>query len=69
MFPFTPMNNDVERVVENLTEGLPEEGAPAMQGGTGADMPEMTEADEALKQEDALDEAEADKFDDRDSEA
>lgn len=56
MFPFTPMNDDVERIVKDLEHGLPEEGAPAAEGGIGANTPEMTKADEALQQEGALDE-------------
>lgn len=61
MIPFTPMNNDVERVIENLEEGKPEDGPPAALGGIGADSADMTEADEALEKEGVLDEQEAEK--------
>lgn len=57
MMPFTPMNDNFERVIENVTIGLPEEGSPAAQGGVGADTPELGEAGQSLKQEGALDEA------------
>jgi hypothetical protein len=56
MMPFTPMNDNFERVVTNSEEGLPEEGAPAAEGGVGADMPELDQSEEALRQEKALDE-------------
>jgi hypothetical protein len=56
MLPFTPMNEDVDRVVENVEKGVPEDDAPAMQGGIGADEPDLGETGEALKQEGALDE-------------
>lgn len=56
MMPFMPMNDNFERVVENLAEGLPEESAPAAQGGIGAVTPELGEAGENLKQEGVLDE-------------
>lgn len=59
MMPFTPMNDNFERVVENLTEGEPEEGSPAAQGGIGADTPETGETGEALKEEGVLDETTA----------
>jgi hypothetical protein len=59
--PFTPMNNDVERVIENLEQGLPEEGAPAAQGGIGAASPELTGADQNLQDEGVLDESAAEK--------
>jgi hypothetical protein len=52
----TPSNDDVGRVVENLGEGLPEDDAPAAQGGFGAVDADIGKAGEALKQEDALDE-------------
>lgn len=57
MMPFTPMNDNFERVIENAAIGLPEEGSPAAQGGVGADTPELGEAGQSLKQEGALDEA------------
>lgn len=55
--PFTPMNDNFERVIENAAVGLPEEGNPAAQGGVGADTVDMGEAGQFLKQEGALDEA------------
>ena len=63
MMPFTPMNDNYERVVENLGRGVPEEGSPAAQGGIGADTPEIGEAGQNLQQEGVLDEtiAEQDK--------
>lgn len=57
MMPFTPLNDNIERVIENLTEGLPEEDAPAASGGIGADEPDIGDAGKALQQEGALDEA------------
>ncbi|MBI4671539.1 MAG: hypothetical protein HY741_07715 [Chloroflexi bacterium] len=59
MMPFTPMDDNVECVVENLTEGLPEEGAPAAQGGIGAVTAETGETGQVLKQEGVLDETTA----------
>jgi hypothetical protein len=59
MMPMTPMNDNVERVVENLERGMPEEGSPAAQGGIGADAPELGEAGENLAQEGVLDETTA----------
>lgn len=56
MMPFTPMNDNFERVVENSAEGMPEQGSPAAQGGVGADTPELGQAGQALQQENALDE-------------
>lgn len=57
MLPMTPSNDDVARVIENLGQGLPEDDAPAAQGGFGAADVDIGEAGEALKQEGALDEA------------
>ncbi len=57
MLPMTPSNDDIGRVVENLGEGLPEDDAPAAQGGFGAADVDIGKAGEALKQEGALDEA------------
>lgn len=56
MMPFTPMNDNFERVIENSAVGMPEEGSPAAQGGVGADTPELGEVEQSLKQEGALDE-------------
>jgi hypothetical protein len=56
IFPMPPMNDNFERAVENLAEGLPEADAPAERGGFGADSPELGEAGEALRQEGVLDE-------------
>lgn len=63
MLPITPTNDNIERVVENLSEGLPQEGAPAEQGGVGADKPDFGQTVEALKQEGILDETIADESD------
>lgn len=60
MLPITPTNDNIERIVENLTEGLPQGGAPAEQGGVGADIPDLGQTIEALKQEGVLDETIAD---------
>ncbi len=57
MMPFTPMDDNIERVVESLERGLPEAGAPAAQGGIGADTPDLNTTQEALEQEGVLDEA------------
>jgi hypothetical protein len=59
MIPFTPMNDNVERVVKNLEEGLPEEDAPAAEGGVGADTPDLDPGDKALQEEHVLDEEQA----------
>mgnify|MGYP000220995941 FL=1 len=59
MMPFTPMHENVERVVKNVEQGLPEDDAPAMSGGIGADEPDLSQGAEALKQEDTLDEQQA----------
>lgn len=55
MMPFTPMNDNVDRVVENLERGVPEDDAPAMEGGIGADEQDLTPGEEALKEEGSLD--------------
>lgn len=65
MMPFTPMNDNVDRTIENLTEGEPEEGSPAAQGGIGADSADLGAAGQALKQEGALDEAIAEESQDK----
>ena len=57
MLPMTPSNEDIDRIVENLEHGIPEQDAPAAEGGFGAEGADMGEAGEALKQEGALDEA------------
>jgi hypothetical protein len=57
MMPMTPADSDIGRVVENVQQGLPEEDAPAAQGGFGAEDVDIGAAGEALKQEGALDEA------------
>lgn len=64
MMPFTPLNDDFERVVESETKGEPEEPTPGLSGGEGA-VPKPTETEEALKQEGALDETEAELTDKR----
>lgn len=51
-----PLNDDIDHVVHNVEEGLPETDAPAAEGGFGATDVDMGEAGEALKQEGALDE-------------
>lgn len=51
-----PLNDDIGRVVENVEQGLPEDDAPAAQGGFGATDVDMGAAGEALKQEGVLDE-------------
>lgn len=56
MMPMTPMNEDLDRILENVERGLPERDAPAQEGGFGAVESDMTEADEALQQEGSLDE-------------
>lgn len=55
MMPFTPMNDDFERVVESETKGEPDIEMPGLSGGEGA-VPTDTEVEEELKQEGALDE-------------
>ncbi len=57
MMPFTPMNDNFERVIENIQLGTPEEGSPAAQGGIGADTPEIGQAGQNLQQEGVLGEA------------
>lgn len=59
MMPFTPMNDDFDRVIEGIEEGEPEEGSPAAQGGIGADTPDLSPAEEDLKEEGVLDEEQA----------
>ncbi len=56
MMPFTPMNEDFDRVIHNIEEGDPEVDSPASEGGIGADTPDLGETGEALKQEGILDE-------------
>lgn len=61
MMPFTPPNENIERVIKDLEQGLPEDGPPAAQGGIGADTPDMSKAQEALEQEGVLDESQVEK--------
>ncbi len=56
MMPMTPFAEDLDRVLEGLTYGLPEEGSPAARGGFGAETPEMGEAEFDLLLEGVLDE-------------
>lgn len=65
MMPFEPMHENIDRVIKNLEHGLPEESAPAAEGGLGADTPELDEAKQDLKQEGALDEEEAEEASDK----
>lgn len=55
MLPMTPMNEDLDRILENVERGIPESDAPAQEGGFGAVDTDLTKADEALKQEGSLD--------------
>jgi hypothetical protein len=63
MMPFSPMNDNIDQSLDNLAQGLPEEGAPAAQGGIGAVGADLGEGQEALKQEGALDEQAEEKSD------
>ncbi len=56
MMPFTPMNDNIDRMLENLEQGDPEQGSPASEGGVGAVSPDLTPAEQDLKLEGALDE-------------
>lgn len=55
MFPMSPLNDDLDRMVENLERGLPAD-PPTPEGAFGADPSHLSEAEEALKQEGVLDE-------------
>lgn len=65
MLPFMPTDNDIARIVESETRGEPQEPTPGLSGGEGA-VPELTETEEALKREGALDEAEGETDEDMD---
>ncbi len=60
MLPMIPMNDDLGRIIENVEQGLPEQDAPAMEGGFGAIDTDLTPAEEDLKEEGVLDEEIAD---------
>lgn len=59
MMPYTPMDNEIKRIVESETQGELDEPMPTVTGGEGA-VPHLNETEEALEQEGALDETEAD---------
>ena len=66
MFPgMLPLDDNLNRVVENVEHGIPEEDAPALSGGFGADDADLGEAGQALKEEGALDETIAEETEDK----
>ncbi len=66
MFPgMIPLDDNLNRVVENMEQGLPEDDAPALSGGFGADDADLGQAGQALKAEGVLDETMAEDTEDK----
>ena len=56
MFTMTPSDEDLHRIIIGLEQGLPEEGSPAAQGGFGAEITSIGDAERDLIQEGVFDE-------------